>query len=186
MWGKYISTVMLVGGKNSRMVEIRNNVQFHVPKTLSLLSKRSWVPPIWRLVQLGEDGLICFLAWIVGKLYSDGLRGPGRLLPIQALDGFFSFNPLVKPDKPHTSWNSCIKAQRNPTITSKHYSNLLPKELDFFPGINKNNRNQSTKKNQIQQLKWIFIRSNITYKALARKQEYKRWEPNGGWNHICL
>jgi len=53
------------------------------------------------MVQVGKDGLIGFLAWIVSKLYSDGLCGTWRFLAIQAFDSFFCFNSLVKPDKPH-------------------------------------------------------------------------------------
>ena len=78
-----------------------------VPEALGLLRQGPGVPPVGRLVELGQQGLAGLLAGVVGELDGDGLGGAGRLLPVQALDGLLGLYPLIKADEAHAPGATC-------------------------------------------------------------------------------
>lgn len=77
------------------------------PEPLSLVVEGARVSAIGGLVELRQKGLAGLLAGVVGKLDRNGLSGTWWLLSIQALDGLFSFYPLIKADEAHTSGATC-------------------------------------------------------------------------------
>lgn len=74
-----------------------------VPEPLSLVVQRPRVTAGGSLVQLSEQRLARFLAWVVGKLDSDWLGSTQRLLSIQALNGLLSLVSLVEAYEAHSS-----------------------------------------------------------------------------------
>lgn len=57
--------------------------------------------PRLAVVELGQQLGVLGLVWVGGKLDRDWLRGAGRLVPVQVLDGVLGLGPLVEADEGH-------------------------------------------------------------------------------------
>lgn len=74
-----------------------------LPEPLGLVVQGPRIAAVGGLVELGEQGLACLLARVVGKFHRDGLSCSGRLLSIQALDGLLCLYSLIKANEAYAT-----------------------------------------------------------------------------------